>query len=86
MPRHCFSTRIIAILRFLPKSFYFFMGAHSPSKEIGNLFNKIQQITCKAIFRNYLYIFFDNMLQMLGNIDSSCNKYHDMQLSKSYKQ
>jgi hypothetical protein len=53
-------TRLIATLRFLPKSFYFFLGriAHyDGSKESRNLSSSIDevsipQITSKAIFRN----------------------------------
>ncbi|MBR5784507.1 MAG: hypothetical protein IKY43_05000, partial [Bacteroidales bacterium] len=42
-------TRLIATLRFLPKSFYFFfnrIARYAQSKESRNLSSKIPQITC----------------------------------------
>ena len=53
-------ARLIATLRFLPKSFYFFfnhIARYAQSKESRNLSSKIPQITCKAIFRSCLYFF-----------------------------
>ena len=55
-------TRLIATLRFLPKSFYFFfnrIARYDGSKESRNLSSSIDevsipQITCKAIFRSCL--------------------------------
>ena len=50
-------TRLIATLRFLPKSFCFFWGRiarYDGSKETRNLSSKISQITYKAIFRSCL--------------------------------
>jgi hypothetical protein len=50
-------TRLIATLRFLPKSFYLYfnrIAPHDGSKESKNLLKKISQITCKAIFRSCL--------------------------------
>jgi len=48
-------SRLIATLRFLPKSFYFFfnrIARYAQSKESRNLSGKNSQSTCKAIFRN----------------------------------
>ena len=77
-------SRLIARLRFLPKSLYFFfnrIARYAQSKESKNLYNKIDevripQITCKAIFRNCLILFSDSLFMEYSISSSFPSLYH----------